>query len=250
MTGERLGLILLPSGLFVLPPKIQSLLDNVRKEPKNFEPLLLTVELHPDPLNSDLGPGGKLGELILMNTTGPSASAAVGKMALGALKTILDQHKQDPRFRRQVEAEYNLASQLQQTTAKLPLGKLEPLLLNAWLAHRISLTLVGRNFASQMLPMLLPAINRSKVPETHFFKLGEFLQKLFEAFLKEPAFKQRVVSELWNRTFGMTKEFLRKFPVAARPFLIEAALSSDANQAQVAKSFAAKMLPTFGASSL
>jgi hypothetical protein len=141
MTGERLGLILLPSGLFVLPPKIQSLLDNVRKEPKNFEPLLLTVELHPDPLNSDLGPGGKLGELILMNTTGPSASAAVGKMALGALKTILDQHKQDPRFRRQVEAEYNLASQLQQTTAKLPLGKLEPLLLNAWLAHRISLTL-------------------------------------------------------------------------------------------------------------
>jgi hypothetical protein len=88
------------------------------------------------------------------------------------------------------------------------------------------------------------------VPETHFFNLGEFLQKLFEAFLKEPAFKQRVVSELWNRTFGMTKEFLRKFPVAARPFLIEAALSSDANQAQVAKSFAAKMLPTFGASSL
>jgi hypothetical protein len=250
ITRERLGLIPLPSGLFVLPPKIQSFLNNVRKDPKNFEPLLLTVELHPDALNLDLGPGSKLGELILMNTTGPSASAAVGKMVLGALKTILDQHKQDPRFRRQVEAEYNLASQLQQTAAKLPRQRLEPLLLNAWLGHRSSLTLVGRNFASQMLPALLPAVSRSKVPETHFFNLGEFLQKLFEALLKEPAFKQRVVSELWNRTFALTKEFLRKFPVAARPFLIEAALSSQANQVQVGKSFAAKMLPTLMASSL
>ena len=41
----------------------------------------------------------------------------------------------------------------------------------------------------------------------------------------------------------MTKEFLRKDPVAAKRFLIEAALSSEANQGQVGKSFAAKILP-------
>ena len=123
-----------------------------------------------------------------------STRAAVGNMVLGALRTIFNQHKQNPRFQRQVEAEKNLASQLQQVIGKLPRQKLEPFLFNAWLETDINLTSVGRNFAAQMLPTLRQAISQSKVPNTHFFKLGRFLQKLFEALLKEPAFRRRYES--------------------------------------------------------
>jgi hypothetical protein len=134
---------------------------------------------------------------------------------------------------------------LQQTAGKLPRQKLEPFLLNAWLETDINLTIVGRDFATRMLPMLGQAISQSKVPKTQLFELGRFLQKLFEALLKEPAFRRRYEIELDNRTMAMTKEFLRKSPVTAKPFLVEAALSSEANQGQVGKSFAAKILPTF-----
>ena len=245
ISRERLGRIPLPYGIFVLPPVIQAFLDKVRKSPENFEPLLLTVELHPDPLN-DPGPVEPLKELILMHTASPTSATAVGKIMLGALKTIFNQHKQNPRFQRQVEAENKLASQLQRVIGKLPRQKLEPFLFNAWLETDINLTRVGRDFVAQMFPTLRQAISQSKVPSTHFFKLGRFLQRLFEALLKEPAFRRRYESELDNRTMAMTKEFLRKDPVAAKRLLIEAALSSEANQGQVGKSFAAKILPTFG----
>jgi hypothetical protein len=249
ITRERLGLIPPPFSFFLLPPKIQVFLDKVRKDPKSFEPLLLTMELHPDPLNLDLGPGRDLTDLILMNSPA-STSAAVGKTVLGLLKAILNQYKQDPRFRRQVESEYNLASQVQQTTGKLPRQKLEPFLFNAWLEPDINLTRVGRDFATQMLPALRQAMIQSKVPNTHFFNVGRFLQKLFEALLKEPAFRRRYETELENRTMAATKEFLRKSPVTAKPFLLEAALSSEASQGQVGKSFAAKILPGFTPSRL
>jgi hypothetical protein len=247
ITRERFGLIPPPFSFFVLPPEIQAFLDKVRKSPKSFESLLLTVELHPDPIFLAIDPRNTLVDLVLMNTS-PARRSAVAKMLLGALKTIFNQHKQqDSQFRRQVEAENSLASQLQQTTGKLPREKLTPFVLNAGLGPDSNLTVVGRKFADQMLATLRQAMSQSKVPNTHFFNLGRFLQKLFESLQKDPVFKRRVEIELDNRTIAMTKEFLRKSPVTSKPFLIEAALSSEANQGEVGKSFAAK---SFGGSRL
>ena len=246
LSRERLaGPTLLPYHLFVLPPQIQAFLDKVRKNPESFEPLLLTVELHPFPLTLDLGPGARLNDLILLHSQ-LSTSAAVGNMVVAALKTILNKHKQDPRFHRQVEAEKKLASQLQQTTAKLSRQKLEPFLFNGWLEIDINLTRVGRDFVNQMLPALHQAVGQSKVPSTHFFNLGRFLQKIFESLLNDPGFRRRVDTELDNRAVAATKESLRKSPVTTKPFLVEAALSSEANQAKVGKSFAAAILAKDG----
>jgi hypothetical protein len=105
LSREKLGApILPPYRFFVLPAAIQAFLDKVRNNPKSFEPLLLTVELHPDPINLAIDPGNTLLDLLLMNTT-DSGRSAVGKMLLGALKTIFNQHKQrDRQFQRQVEA--------------------------------------------------------------------------------------------------------------------------------------------------
>ena len=246
LSRERLaGPTLLPYHLFVLRREIQEFLDKVGRNPERFEPLLLTVEFHPDPLKLDLGPGAKLNELVLLYTL-PSTSAAAHDMVLRALKTISNRHKQDPQFHRRVEAEKKLAIRLQQTTAKLSRQALEPFLINAWLETDTNLTRVGSNFVDQMLPALRQAIGQSKVPSTHFFNLGRLLQKIFESLRNDSAFKRRVDTELDNRAIAATKELLRKRPVATKPFLVEAALSTEANQAKVGKSFAVAILANDG----
>jgi hypothetical protein len=139
-----------------------------------------------------------------------------------------------------------LPASCRQTTAKLSRQKLEPFLFNAWLETDINLTRVGRQFVDQMLPALRQAIGQSKVPSTHFFNLGRFLQKIFESLLNDPGFKRRVDTELDNRAVTATKESLRKSPVTTKPFLVEGALSSEAHQANLGKSFAAAVLAKNG----
>jgi hypothetical protein len=238
-TSERLGRILLPIGFFFVPPKIQAFLDRVRNSPKSFEPLLLTVELHQDPLKG-IGPTDELFDLI-MNITTPSTRGTVGKMALGALKTILIQHKKDPQFQRQVQAEFNLGRQLEQTAEKLPHQKLEPFLLSAWLDEDASLTSIGRNLAARMLPRLHQMIIQSKVPNTHFFNLGRFLRQLFEG--KEGAFKSRAELELRKALIKKLRADIVHNPEELKPLLVEAALASEADQLKVGAEWAKNRVP-------
>lgn len=189
-----------------LPPKIQKLLARVKKNPQNYEALLLTITFHEEPWSSD-HLMRLIGETFIESTDPLEAAKAIQEKVLQALEDIYKKHLRDTHFGQLVKKEKQLiavvAKACQETIQRLETkGWLEPLLVDALLTEypRGLIAEVGRPFALYHLPdEIAEQILNSRVPETHYARLGKGLLLLARQREDTPAFKQRVEKERKKR---------------------------------------------------
>ena len=186
-----------------LPAGIQKFLDEVRRRPQDFKPLLLAIIF--DPVPGYFRSRALVDALVKLNlSTQDEAQALVSdirlKQVVGKLRDIgEDLRKRDVGFQRLIDAELTLRSEMMKTAGAIrPQKAVEPFLLKAsvvspW-AEDLPLNVLGSNFAQQMLPANLNRrLWNSAVSEAHFTSLGKFLQRYAEVLQnRDPAFKQRV----------------------------------------------------------
>lgn len=212
-TSEGLGQVPMRYGPFAgtlgetpLPPKIQKFLARVKKNPQNYEALLLTITFHEEPWSSD-HLIGLLGETFTEETDPFEAAKAIQGKVIQALEDVYKKHLRDRHFGQLVKKEKQLiavvAKAFQETIQRLETkGWLEPLLIDALLAEypRGFIAEVGRPFALYQLPVeIAEQILNSRVPETHYARLGKGLLLLARQREDKPAFKQRVEQERKKR---------------------------------------------------
>lgn len=191
-----------------LPPKIQSFLDRVKKSPQDYEAVLLIGAFHVEPWLSD-----QLTKVFLASAendaTDPieEAKAIQGKV-LQALEAICKEHLKNVDFRKLFNKEKQLipvvANAFQKRIKELETkGWLEGVLTDALLAEypRGLTTQVGRPFVLFNLPdEIAEQILNSRVPETHYARLGKALRLMAEQREKDNrTFKQRVERERKKR---------------------------------------------------
>ena len=183
-----------------LPPKIQKFLDRVKRSPQDYEALLLTVTFHEEPWSSDQLMRW-IGETFTEGTDPFEAAKATQGKVLQALLDIYKKHLRDTRFNQLVKKEKQLiavaAKAFQKMIQELETkGWLEPLLVEALLAEYPGglITQVGRPFVLYQLPVeLAEQILNSRVPETHYIRLGKAILLTAEQRQSDnPAFKARV----------------------------------------------------------
>ena len=192
-----------------LPPKIQKFLARVKKNPQNYEALLLTISFHEEPWSSD-HLMGLIGETFTEATDPFEAAKAIQEKVLQTLGNIYKKHLRDTRFSQLVKKEKQLiavvARAFQETIQRFETkGWVEPLLIDALLAEypRGLIAEVGRPFALYQLPVeIAEDILNSRVPETHYARLGKGLLLMAEKRQNDKdnaAFKQRVEQERKKR---------------------------------------------------
>lgn len=192
-----------------LPPTIQKFLTRIKKNPQNYEALLLTVTFHEEPWSSDQLMKW-IGETFTEGTDPFETAKAIQGKVLQALEDIYKKHLRDAGFSQLVKKEKQLitvvAKAFQETIQRFETkGWLEPLLIDALLAEypRGLIAEVGKPFALYQLPVeIAEQILNSRVPETHYARLGKGLLLLARQREDKPAFKQRVEQERKKRQKG------------------------------------------------
>jgi hypothetical protein len=191
-----------------LPTGIQKLLDEVRKRPQDYKPLLLTIIFDPVPgYSSRMALSDVLKRLNL--GTADEADAEAVLLSYPRLKQIVwelepiraDLQKRDARFQQLIDAELKLRYEMMETARGIrPQKRFEPFLLKASLIRReadLPPYWLGLDFAKKMLPAkLTQRIMSSAVSVGHLTYLGQFFQRFAEVLQsRNTAFKQRVEQE-------------------------------------------------------
>lgn len=215
-TSEGLGQVSMRYGAFAgtlgeppLPPTIQKFLARVKKNPQNYEALLLTITFHEEPWSSDqlMRWIGETSPTTTEETDPFEAMKAMQGKVIQTLEDIYKKHLRDTRFSQLVKKEKQLiavvAKAFKETIQGLETkGWLEPLLIDALLAEypRGLIAEVGRPFVLYQLPVeIVEQILNSRVLETHYARLGIALLLLARQREDKPAFKQRVEQERKKR---------------------------------------------------
>lgn len=188
-----------------LPVEIQKLLDEVRKNPQNYRPLLLTITF--DPHSGYSSRMALSNALTRLNLGTPDAEAVL--LSRPRLKQIVWQldpiranlQKRDARFQQLIDTELKLQSEMLKAFGGIrPQRALEPFLLEAARispAADLAFYWLGLDFAKKMLPVkLTQRLMSSSVSAGHLAYLGQVLRRLAEVLQdRSPAFKQRVEEE-------------------------------------------------------
>jgi hypothetical protein len=203
--GDLNGSLAGTLGTNSLPNEIQKLLDEVRRNPEGYRPLLLTIIF--DPLSGYSTRMALSGVLQRLNLHTADAEAVL--LSPRRLKEIVwqldpiraDLQKRDARFQRLIDTELKLQSEmLKASGGTRPQKALEPFLLEASRispAGDLALYWFGLDFAKKMLPAkLTQRLMSSSVSVGHLTYLGQVLRRLAEVLKdRSPAFKQRVEQE-------------------------------------------------------
>ncbi len=193
-----------------LPPEIQNFLDRVKRSPQDYEAVLLIVAFHEEPWVSD-----QLTKVFLASFENDAkdpfeeAKAIQGKV-LETLEAICKEHLKNIDFRKVFNKEKQfipvVANVFQKRIKELETkGWLEGIETDALLAEypRGLIAEVGKPFVLFNLPdETAEQILNSRVPETHYARLGKALLLMAGHRLKDPrnrAFKQRVEQERKKR---------------------------------------------------
>ena len=213
-TSESLGQVPTLYGPFAgtlgepqLPPTVQKFLARVKRNPQDHEAVLLVISFHEEPFISD-----QLRKAFLTSFENDAkdpleeAKTIQGKVTQ-ALKDIYQKHLRNNLFNLLVKREKQLITLVtkafQQRIKELETkGWLEPLLIDALLADfPFGLLQVGRSFILSNLPdEITEQILNSRVPETHYMRLGKVLLLMADQRKNaNPAFNERVEKEQKNR---------------------------------------------------
>jgi len=212
-TEEGLGQALIPHGFFAgtlgdhpLPPEIQKFLERVKRNPHDYEAVLLITRFHEEPFISD-----QLRRTFLASFENEAkdpfeeAKAIQGNVTQ-TLEGIYQKHLRDTRFSQLVKKERQLISEVAKASQKRikeleTKGWLEPILIDALLADDpLGLPEVGRSFVLSNFPNeIAEQILNSRVPETHYMRLGKALLFLAQQRQKDEAFNKRVEQERHKR---------------------------------------------------
>ncbi len=192
-----------PLGEPPLPSEVQQFLDRVKRTPQDYEAVLLACTLHVDPWRSDL-----LKKLLVMavEATGLDKGQSVLERILQALEAIQKEHLKDGQFSRLIDKEKQLVGVVAGAFQKrikeietLYVRWFEDLLAKALLADDPAT--VGREFVLYALtPELSEQVTNSRVPETHYARIGQALLLMGAQRQKgNAAFRQRVEQEKEKR---------------------------------------------------
>jgi hypothetical protein len=183
-----------------LQPKIQNFLDRVKRNPQDYEALLLTVTFHVEPFPSD-----QLRKVLVasMENDPIEEAKAIQEKVLQDLVAICKEHLKNNAFRTLFNKEKQLipvvAKAFQETIKTYEAkGWLEGVLVDALLKEDIFGEFeFGKSFALSFLPdEIAEQILNSRVPETHYARLGKALRLMAEQRQKNNvAFKKRVEKE-------------------------------------------------------
>jgi hypothetical protein len=186
-----------------LPPKIQNFLDRVKRNPQDYEALLLTVTFHVEPFPSD-----QLRKVLVASLENDAKdpfeeAKAIQEKVLQDLVAICKEHLKDNAFR----TLFNKEKQLIPVVAKAFQETIKTYEAKGWLEGVLVDTLLkedifgefefGKSFALSFLPdEIAEQILNSRVPETHYARLGKALRLMAEQRRKNNvAFKKRVEKE-------------------------------------------------------
>lgn len=190
-----------------LPPEIQKFLARVKGNPQNYEAVLLIIHFHEEPFISD-----QLRRVFSASFENDAKdpleeAKAIQGAVTQALEGIYKKHLGDNRFSRLVKKEQQLISEVVKAFQKRikeleTKGWLEPLLIDALLADDpLGLPAVGRAFVLSNLPdEVAEQILNSRVPETHYMRLGKVFRLMAEQRKNaNPVFKDRIEKERKKR---------------------------------------------------
>lgn len=190
------------------PPEIQKFLERVKKRPQDYEAVLLISAFHVEPFSS-IQLQKVLAASFENDAKDPLEEAkAIQEKVLQALEVIYKEHLKDNDFGKLFNKEKQLisvvAKAFPETIKRLETkGWLEPLLIDALLAdYPMGLTdKVGKPFVLYQLPVDgTEQILNSRVPETHYARLGKALLLMAEKRqMANAAFKKRVEKERKKR---------------------------------------------------
>lgn len=187
-----------------LPPEIQKFLDRVKRSPQDYEAVLLSSTLHVEPWRSDLL--NRQLVLAVEATDSPEKAQPILEKILQTLQGIQKKHLRDKQFSQLVRKEKELipvvASAFQKKIKEIEtkyLSWLEQTLAEALLAD--DPRPVGRNFVLFALPAeIAERVTNSRVPETHYARVGNVLKLIAEQREKaNEAFRRRVEQERKKR---------------------------------------------------
>ena len=194
-----------------LPPKIQNYLARVKRNPQDHEAVLLIISFHEEPFISD-----QLRKAFLASFENDAKdpleeAKGIQEEVARVLKVIYQKQLRDNRFSLLVKKEKQLISEVSKAFQKRSKeletkGWLEPLLIDAVLADfPFGLLQIGRAFVLSSLPdEIAEEIFNSRVPETHYMRLGKVLLLMAEQRKKDKdeAFNKRVEQERKKRQKG------------------------------------------------
>jgi hypothetical protein len=191
------------------PAELEKLLDEVRKGPQNYKPLLLTVIFDPVPgYSSRMALSDALKRLNLYTADAEAVISSYRrlKQIVWELEPIRSElRRRDAHFRQLIDAELKLRYEMMETARGIrPQKRLEPFLLEASLLSPVadlSLYSLGLDFAKKMLPAkLTERVMSSAVSMGHLTYLGQFLRRFAEVLQsRNTAFRQRVEQERKSR---------------------------------------------------
>jgi hypothetical protein len=191
-----------------LPPEIQRFLDRVKGSPHDYEALLLTSTFHVEPWSSD-HLHRLIGSTYSGSVTTIEEAKAIQERVIEALQNIHQQHLTENDFSKLVSKETQLISVVAKAFQKRikeietrNIKWFEEILTEALLLDIPPLTQqVGKNFVLFHLPSeIAESVLNSRVPETHYARLGKAFLLMAEQRQKDkPAFKRRVEQERKKR---------------------------------------------------
>jgi hypothetical protein len=183
-----------------LPREIQDFLERVKKNPQDYEAVLLTATLHMEPWRSDLL--SRLLGIALSATNSIDEAQPMLEKILQTLEDIQKKHLRNNQFSQLVRKEKQLipvvASAFQKGIKEIETRYpkwYEQILAEAALAP--DPTMVGKKFVLFSFPLeIAQRVTNSRVPETHYVRVGKALFLIAEQRQKDNAsFKERVERE-------------------------------------------------------